>query len=101
MASFTVEGGLQHDANDCENLYRQGGLTFLEGEMIDPNAAVTAFIANAEIDFGNNSSEWSDDGECDDPRFSGHGVAAVTDPSDVGQDANDCALVYAGWAQLR
>lgn len=94
MASFTVEDDRLRDANDCENLYLEGGLTFLEGEIIDPNAAVTAFIANSEIDFGNNNSVWSDDGECDDPRFSGPGVAAFTDPSDAGQDANDCARLF-------
>lgn len=94
MASFTVDDDLLHDANDCRDLYLEGGLTFLEGEMIDPNAALTAYIANSEIDFGDNSSVWSDDGECDDPRFSGPGVAAVTDPSDVRQDANDCARLF-------
>ena len=94
MASFTVPEDELHDATDCEALYLEGGLTYLLGEVIDPNAELNAFIAGSGIDFGDNESVWSDDGECDDPRFSGPGVAAYTDPSDARHDANDCARLY-------
>lgn len=50
-------------------------------------------IAHAQddtIDFGNNESNWSDDGECDDPRFEGDGMASSLDRSSIKKDANDC-----------
>ncbi len=55
------------------------------------------------IDFGDDSSMWANDGECDDPRFVGPGM---TDTqlleSDRGHDATDCIEAYrAGRIQLR
>ena len=55
------------------------------------------------IDFGNDSSEWSNDGECDDPRFAGPGM--TTTPlldSDIRADATDCRTAFkAGTVSLR
>lgn len=49
------------------------------------------------IDFGDNQSDWANDGECDDPRFEGTGMAATTNAEDVLHDAADCwALFEAG-----
>ncbi len=42
------------------------------------------------IDFGNDDSSWSNDGECDDPRFEGEGMASSTDRDTIGKDATDC-----------
>jgi hypothetical protein len=55
------------------------------------------------IDFGDDSSQWSNDGECDDPRFEGPGM--TTTPlldSDIRADATDCRTAYeAGRLALR
>ena len=48
-------------------------------------------LAQAQsIEFGDDSSEWSNDGECDDRRFRGAGMASGLDRDDVGKDATDC-----------
>ena len=53
--------------------------------------------ANAQADainFGNNNSEFANDGECDDRRFFGEGMSADLDADDVGADADDCAWLF-------
>ncbi len=59
--------------------------------------ASASLQAQAErgIDFGDNSSQWANDGECDDKRFSGAGMTStILLDSDVGHDANDCREAY-------
>ena len=46
------------------------------------------------INFGNNSSTWAFDGECDDPRFRGRGMATTLLAEDTGRDAADCRLLF-------
>lgn len=54
------------------------------------------------IDFGADSSTWANDGECDDPRFQGPGVASILVDADLRADATDCLNAYrAGRATLR
>ncbi len=55
-----------------------------------------AFSAHAQvpIDFGDDSSEWANDGECDDPRFQGEGVASILIDADLYRDATDCRDLY-------
>lgn len=56
----------------------------------------------AQPDFGDNTSEWANDGECDDPRFEGPGVADVLLDEDRGHDAADCRKLFdAGRITLR
>ncbi len=59
------------------------------------NAAAPVQAAAPGIDFGDDASKFSRDGECDDKRFSGDGM---TDTplleSDVGHDATDCRAAY-------
>lgn len=48
------------------------------------------------IDFGDDSSTWANDGECDDPRFAGPGMTTTTLlASDILHDATDCRAAYA------
>ncbi len=47
-----------------------------------------------EIDFGDDSSNWANDGECDDPRFEGEGMAASPLREDRSRDASDCRALY-------
>lgn len=60
--------------------------------------AAFAFAANAagpdDIDFGDDSSLWANDGECDDPRFEGAGAASDTDDADIMADASDCKAAF-------
>jgi hypothetical protein len=61
-----------------------------------------AFELPAQPDFGDNTSRWADDGECDDPRFEGAGAAETLLEVDRGHDAADCRKLFgAGRISLR
>ncbi|WP_156458290.1 hypothetical protein [Devosia epidermidihirudinis] len=84
------------DATDCRAAYEAGTIAFVgtATEIID-DAPAAVPAAAAEIDFGDDSSEWAKDGECDDPRFSGSGAASDMLESDTGHDATDCKAAHA------
>ncbi|MEM6306868.1 MAG: hypothetical protein AAF701_02635 [Pseudomonadota bacterium] len=46
------------------------------------------------INFGDDSSEYANDGECDDRRFIGFGMAATLAADDNFKDATDCEFLY-------
>ncbi|WP_156953395.1 hypothetical protein [Afifella pfennigii] len=49
----------------------------------------------AAIDFGDDASRWANDGECDDPRFSGPGMTQTPLlDSDILHDATDCRQAF-------
>ena len=97
-----------HDATDCREAYEAGTITLIgEGGSADKGAANTgsANIANpaaggaaaaaTDVDFGDDSSRWANDGECDDPRFEGPGM--TTTPllqQDTLHDATDCREAF-------
>lgn len=87
---FTIEEAEFVDAADCSNLYLEGLLTY-----VDPDSASPSMVVNsAGINFGDNSSMFADDGECDDPRFDGPGAAATTFEDNEMRDANDCRNMF-------
>ena len=71
------------DATDCRPLYEAGRIR-LFGVDLD----------TGYIDFGDNSSEWARDGECDDPRFEGSGMDSIPLIADRSHDATDCRRLY-------
>ena len=85
MAAQLVNDDLGHDAVDCLALYKDGSIT-LTGNATPATAGT--------IDFGDDSSEWANDDECDDPRFAGEGVAGILLDSDLGHDASDCRTLF-------
>ncbi len=50
--------------------------------------------AQEPIDFGDDSSEWANDGECDDSRFEGDGMASRLLDQNLYRDATDCRNLY-------
>ncbi len=50
--------------------------------------------AAQEIDFGDDSSPWALNGECDDKRFTGPGMGRILMDMDIGRDASDCRAGY-------
>ena len=46
------------------------------------------------IDFGDDTSQWSNDGECDDPRFEGDGMGLTGDNDHIRHDATDCRNLH-------
>ena len=55
---------------------------------LDLNTANTNATVST-IDFGDDLSTWANDGECDDPRFAGEGMAASTTTTELYHDATD------------
>jgi hypothetical protein len=100
VASELVDADRLKDATDCKAAFEAGTITLKE---TPPDATTTAPAATtAEIDFGDDSGDWANDGECDDPRFQGTGVASELLDADRLKDATDCKAAFeAGTVTLR
>lgn len=61
--------------------------------MVSALPTLAQELADA-IDWGDDTSTWANDGECDDPRFEGEGVASLTEPADRFRDATDCRTLF-------
>ena len=60
-----------------------------------PNAvAGTGLATPFSIEFGDDTGDWARNGECDDIRFEGDGVASMLLLQDRGRDAADCRQLY-------
>ncbi len=81
-ALVLLEEDLGKDASDCRTLLGTGQIS------LSPGGGAT------RINFGDNTSEWANDGECDDPRFTGPGMASTLVEADRGRDANDCSTLF-------
>lgn len=57
--------------------------------------AVAAPLGAQDIDYGDDSSDWARDGECDDRRFAGPGMAGSLGWRNTGRDATDCSRLLA------
>ena len=96
MASGLSNEGIGRDASDCSNLQKAGRIRW-ERQQSQWDVAQCA-----AIDYGNDSAQYANDGECDDPRFTGPGVDNITLASDLGIDASDCrALCERGAVWLK
>ncbi|WP_458527006.1 hypothetical protein [Onishia taeanensis] len=84
--SLNVDEDRYHDAADCQRLYEQGQI------VLASNADTIS--SASDIQWGDNTSQWSNDGECDDPRFAGPGVNATNLAEDRYHDATDCQRLY-------
>ncbi len=74
-----------------------GGRNAASGAAASPAASPAAVAAAAApgVDFGDDSSKFARDGECDDKRFSGEGMTNTPLlESDVGHDATDCRAAF-------
>lgn len=85
MAATLVDSDRLHDASDCRALYLSGSI-FL-------TARVTG-LGDGGIDFGDDSSTWANDEQCDDPRFQGRGMADILVEDDELHDASDCRTLF-------
>jgi len=80
MASILIDSDRFSDATDCRLLFNQGRITMIG--------------SGGNVNFGDDSSQWSEDGECDDPRFQGNGMAATLVDGDRLRDATDCRDLF-------
>ncbi|WP_144049392.1 hypothetical protein [Vreelandella massiliensis] len=58
-----------------------------------PDFDISSAAADS-IEWGDNTSRWANDGECDDPRFDGPGVNSNNVSEDRYHDANDCRILH-------
>ena len=83
---------LEHDATDCRALFDAGDIDFLPVYRAD--YAAGAPFDTGDIDFGDNTSSYAKNDECDDPRFTGPGMASATLEEDTAHDAADCKAAF-------
>lgn len=87
MAEVLLDENLYADATDCRSLFDAGRIWLR---------------TSTGVEFGDDRSQWANDGECDDSRFTGNGMAEVLLDEDLYADATDCrSLFHAGQIALR
>lgn len=97
MAAELLPEDTLKDATDCKTLFDAGEIALVDAaEEADASGAIARAeaLADDEIDFGDDSSQWANDLECDDPRFVGQGMSAELLPEDEKADATDCRQAY-------
>lgn len=95
VATSTSTENTGTDASDCSHLYSLGQIRLSQTESKGVEQC-------ASINYGDNSSQWSNNNECDDPRFAGGGVPGIMNLEDIGRDAADCqSLCESGSIWLR
>ena len=79
-STLLLEEDVLADATDCRIGFEAGDLKLL------------GVAADGTVEFGNDSGEWSNDGECDDMRFEGPGMTArfLLQQEGIMTDATDC-----------
>jgi hypothetical protein len=100
-ATPLLDEDIGHDATDCRTAFEAGNLQLRDAAGAAPQALAAA-PAGGAVDFGDDSSRWANDNECDDKRFTGAGMTATPLlDEDIGHDATDCRTAYeAGRLQL-
>lgn len=81
------------DRTDCLAFWQAGSLTYNGDWRAETSPPPTAREIDA-VDFGSDTSTWAFDGECDDPRFEGTGMAAEPISEDLMADAYDCRSLF-------
>ncbi len=79
MASTLVESDRKADATDCQAAFNDGQIALQHSDLPD---------------FGDDTGSWVKDGECDDPRFEGPGMASTLVDADLQADATDCRQAW-------
>jgi hypothetical protein len=96
MATSFDDDSILKDATDCSAMFQANRIRLVRTK------AESDVAECASIDFGDDTSEWANDDECDDPRFTGVGVDGILNAEDEAHDAADCrALCAAGEIWLR
>jgi hypothetical protein len=91
MASVLQDSDILADATDCQALFDSGAIALAANASGDPGATDPV---SDEVDFGADTGQWINDGECDDPRFEGEGMAEILVEADLFADATDCRTLY-------
>ncbi|MEO0999545.1 MAG: hypothetical protein AAFW69_02895 [Pseudomonadota bacterium] len=97
MAFILLDEDIGRDATDCRNLFNSGQIRLRDpeaggslGSRKGSGTTTAGAVQCDSIDWGDNSSRWAYDNECDDPRFEGQGMHSILLEEDLGADAADC-----------
>lgn len=82
--TILLESDIGHDATDCRAAWNAGKLQL----------AKAAAKSTLKPNFGDDDSEFAEDGQCDDPRFTGLGMADDPFAEDILHDASDCRKAW-------
>ena len=96
MAETLLVKDIRRDAADCRHLFELGRIR-MKSESEDLETSLEhsrSGTPGGPLDFGDDSSHWANDGECDDPRFVGDGMAETLLVEDMGRDAADCRHLF-------
>lgn len=94
-ATPLLDEDIGHDATDCRTAFEAGNLQLREAAGAAAPQALAAAPGGGSVDFGDDSSRWSNDNECDDKRFAGPGMTATPLlDEDIGHDATDCRTAF-------
>ncbi len=85
MAASLGWGSTGRDAADCRDAAEAGLISLWDQQLAAEQTVCSA------IDFGDDSSEYANDGTCDDNRFEGRGSASLITSGYEGRDATDCS----------
>lgn len=88
MASSTSQDDILRDATDCRALYEEGMIRLAETQF-DPDLTI---VDGTEL--GDDSYEWAKDGQCDDARFEGDGMAISPSRDAIKKDRSDCSYGF-------
>ncbi|MCW1428066.1 hypothetical protein OLX23_03060 [Novosphingobium sp. JCM 18896] len=98
-----IDSDIRHDATDCRSAYNQGRLTYQGGRRSGGTTPAASTDDADRIQWGDDTSKYAKDGECDDKRFQGAGMTSTPLlDSDIKHDATDCRAAFRqGRLQLR
>jgi hypothetical protein len=95
MSAKPTPEGIQADATDCMASWRAKRIE--KSDELDVNG----YLIKDGIAFGDDSGQFANDNECDDPNFSGKGVATGSLRENAGKDRSDCLAGFeAGTVKL-
>ena len=97
-ATILLNEDIGRDASDCAAAFAAGSISHrvLGTAPFDPRPEA------ARIDFGDDEGGFSDNGKCDDARFTGLAMNPPLLQADIGHDASDCRRLYqAGRIELQ
>lgn len=93
--TLLIDSDVFHDATDCRTAYNQGRLRYLGGRRAASSSSTPSRTEASRIQWGDDSSRFAKDGECDDKRFVGAGMTSTPLlDSDIKHDASDCRSAY-------
>lgn len=96
MARSPGAAHILRDATDCREAVEKKGIVLFSAALL------TVEHVPVEFDLGDDSGDWTFDGECDDPRFAGEAMATTLREEDERRDATDCGkALWDGTAVVR